>query len=110
MYVHLQNLLARAASAEDYSEDMDRVVRLYEGDIDPARLQSQLEVITAHFQSQQMCEEGTAIKVQVAFVQVKDYVLGLGKGRELLSEIVKILRLILIPMPLVNGHFPFLGE
>jgi hypothetical protein len=49
-----------------------------------------------------MCEEGKAIKVQVAFSQVKDYVIGLRKGRELLSEIVKILHLILV-MPDINA-------
>ena len=34
VYVQLQNLLTRASSGEDYSDDINQVVRLYEGDIE----------------------------------------------------------------------------
>ncbi|XP_062504942.1 zinc finger MYM-type protein 1-like [Corticium candelabrum] len=90
IYAHLQNLLTKTASADDYSEDMEVVVRLYEGDIEPARLKSQLEILTAEFQSQQVSEEGTVNKLPVTFGQVKDHLISLGHGRELLSEVVTI--------------------
>ena len=102
IYAHLQNLLTKAASADDYSQDMEVVVRLYEGDIEPARLKSQLEILTAEFQSQQFSEEGTVNKLPLTFSKVKDYLISLGHGRELLSEVVTILRLILV-MPATNA-------
>ena len=71
IYAHLQNLLTKATSADDYSEDMEVVVRLYERDIEPARLKRQLEILTAEFQSQQVSEEGTVNKLPVTFSQVK---------------------------------------
>jgi hypothetical protein len=51
---------------------MNQVVRLYDGDIEPARLESQLEVLTAHFQSHKEREEETATKSKVTFGQVKN--------------------------------------
>ena len=77
-------------------------MRLYEGDIEPARLKSQLEILTAEFQSQQFSEEGTVNKFPVTFSKVKDYLISLRHGRVLSSEVVTILRLILV-MPATNA-------
>ena len=75
---------------------MNQVVRFYKEDIKTARLESQLEVLTAHFQSHKEREGETAIKFEVTCGQVNDYVIRLGNGRQLSSEIVEMLRLILV--------------
>ena len=44
-----RNLVKKAAKGDKYDEEYDFVVSFYEGDLNPTRLKSQLELLCTHF-------------------------------------------------------------
>ena len=88
IYSKLECTLLKGAAGESYTDDLSSIQELYCTDFDSNILQTQLLILYSHFRE-------TA--VTPALMDVVDYVKSLGKpGQLLLSEVVKLIRLILV--------------
>ena len=94
IYCKLEQLLLNAASGKVYDSEFEAVMETYGSDFNPPLLKTQLHLL--HVQLSQSVLEKITISA------VKDYILGLGENCSLLSEVVTLVRLILV-MPATNA-------
>ncbi|XP_065195791.1 zinc finger MYM-type protein 1-like [Sycon ciliatum] len=92
VYSCLEGVVLKAANGDDYSAELARVEDMYATDINVPLLQTQLPLLKS------LCTGGGNISIGT----IKTALLNLGRGRELLSEIFAIMKLILV-MPASNA-------
>ena len=94
-YVLLEKLLLQAAMGKDYTEEYGIISQLYKRDIDTAKLKVRLHVLRTHFTEKEAASP-------VTFNAIKSFLQNMGNANILLSEVVAIVRLILV-MPATNA-------
>ena len=90
VYCKLEKLLLNAANKLDFDSEFDEIVSLYGSDFNPPVLKMQLEILSTKFVT------------PVPLSAVKEFLINLGEARSVLSEVVKLLCLILV-MPATNA-------
>lgn len=94
VYRNLQELVTKAAKGEEYDEEYKFVVSFYDGDLNPTRLRSQLEILRTHFTTQAST---------LLFNDVLSFLQDLSAARkEFFSEVIILVKLILV-MPATNA-------
>ena len=93
-YVLLETLLIKAAKGDDYMEEHEVICQLYRRDVDAAKPKAQLPILSTHFTAQEA--------PPVTFSAILSFLKNMGNAKVLLSEIVTIVRLILV-MPATNA-------
>ena len=89
----METVLLTAASGKEFDAEFEEVMKLYGCDFDLTNLKSQLEILKSHFSNSSEA---------VCLSSIKEFLVNLGESRSLLSEVVKLIGLILV-MPATNA-------
>ena len=90
VYSKLEKMLLNAANKCSIDSEFDETVTLYGSDFNPPVLKTQLQILSTKFDK------------PVSFSAVKEFLVDLGEARSVLSEVVKLVELILV-MPATNA-------
>lgn len=90
VYSKLEKLLLNAANKHTFDSEFDEITSLYGSDFNPPVLKTQLQILSTKFVP------------PVTFSEVRDFLVNLGVAQSVLSEIVKLVSLILV-MPATNA-------
>ena len=107
MYATLEALLLKAARRDDFTQEIEQVVSVYEDDINPT-LETQLEILVTSFEADQATAEeapssSTKQTVTPGIHDVIKYLQTLSAGqRLLLDQVCRVGRLLLV-MPATNA-------
>ena len=93
VYSKLETLLLNAASGQEFDALLDDVIELYGDDFDQSLLKSQLQILKSHFSTN---------TEPIHLSTIKEFLISLGESRSLLSEVVKLINLVLV-MPATNA-------
>ena len=94
VYSKLEALILDAANGTSVNEEqLEEVMQLYGSDLDESLLKSQLQILQAQF---------SEAEKPVRFSSIRDFLSDLSRARSLLSEVVKLVKLILV-MPATNA-------
>ena len=99
----MEDLLLKTASGRNFETELDAVIQVYASDFDIPLLKMQLEVLQTKLKE----KRSSSISISV----VKEYIINLGTAKSLLTEVVKLVKLILVNlllMPLAKNlsqHF-----
>lgn len=90
VYSKLEKLLLNAANKRSIDSEFDEIIKLYGSDFNPPVLKTQLQILSTKFAT------------PVSFSAVKKFLVDLGEAQSVLSEVVKLVSLILV-MPATNA-------
>ena len=93
IYSKLETLVLNASNGVEFMAEFDEVMHLYDKDFDRELLKSQLDILKTHFS-----DRSEPVQISV----VHEFLTDLGESRTLLSQVVKLLSLILV-MPATNA-------
>ena len=93
IYSKLEALLLNSANGVEFMAEFDEIMQLYAQDFNQELLKSQLAILKTHFN-----DHSEPVRLSV----VHEFLMNLGEARSLLSEVVKLITLILV-MPATNA-------
>ena len=97
MYKNLEETLLKCAHGQDYSSELKTVTDFYGSDFDPAQLDIQLQLLTAHFETMRN-DQG-----KIIFKEIVEYLQSLSVAqRSFFSQVVILVSLVLV-MPATNA-------
>ena len=92
MYSNLEKLLVKAATGQCFDDEFEAVMKVYGSDFDSSLLKTQLCIMESRLKSEKTITLST----------IKEFITTLGEARSLLSEVVKLVSLVLV-MPATNA-------
>ena len=96
VYNNLERLVINASTGIDFESELDDVTRVFDGDFDVQNLRAQLQIVRDKFSAE--VSNGS----HVTLSDVREFIIGLGDAKSLTSEVVKLVKLILV-LPATNA-------